>query len=91
MTLTGKLQREIEYSSRASWPALLSTFSAARAGRLHQQSAHAIQRDVPAALTGKLVYHSYVKYGDGTSQLFLYDFGPYADATEQERGASPIR
>lgn len=28
----------------------------------------------PAALTGKLVYHSYVKYGDGTSQLFLYDF-----------------
>ncbi|RQY83878.1 discoidin domain-containing protein [Burkholderia stagnalis] len=28
----------------------------------------------PAALTGKLVYHSYVTYGDGTSQLFLYDF-----------------
>ncbi|RQS60960.1 hypothetical protein DID96_34040, partial [Burkholderia sp. Bp8963] len=28
----------------------------------------------PSALTGKLVYHSYVSYGDGTSQLFLYDF-----------------
>jgi Tol biopolymer transport system component len=28
----------------------------------------------PASLTGKLVYHSYVKYGDGTSQIFLYDF-----------------
>lgn len=27
-----------------------------------------------AALTGKLVYHSYVSYGDGTSQLFIYDF-----------------
>ncbi|MEA9356228.1 discoidin domain-containing protein [Bacteriovorax sp. PP10] len=26
------------------------------------------------ALTGKLVYHSYVTYGDGTSQMFLYDF-----------------
>ncbi|MCA3800713.1 discoidin domain-containing protein [Burkholderia sp.] len=31
----------------------------------------------PAALTGKLVYHSYVKYGDGTSQLFLYDFSAH--------------
>lgn len=28
----------------------------------------------PATLTGKLVYHSYVTYGDGTSQIFLYDF-----------------
>ncbi|WP_197341388.1 discoidin domain-containing protein [Ralstonia solanacearum] len=28
----------------------------------------------PAGLTGKLAYHSYVSYGDGTSQLFIYDF-----------------
>jgi Tol biopolymer transport system component len=28
----------------------------------------------PSSLTGKLVYHSYVNYGDGTSQIFLYDF-----------------
>ncbi|MBN3727857.1 hypothetical protein G3N92_27175 [Burkholderia sp. Ac-20379] len=28
----------------------------------------------PASLTGKLVYHSYVDYGDGTSQIYLYDF-----------------
>ncbi len=28
----------------------------------------------PSSLTGKLVYHSYVSYGDGTSQLFIYDF-----------------
>ncbi|WP_179404415.1 discoidin domain-containing protein [Burkholderia guangdongensis] len=28
-------------------------------------------------LTGKLVYHSYVNYGDGTSQLFLYDFSAH--------------
>src|SRR5690349_2978458 len=28
----------------------------------------------PASLTGKLAYHSYVNYGDGTSQLFIYDF-----------------
>ncbi|MCG5072314.1 discoidin domain-containing protein [Paraburkholderia tagetis] len=28
----------------------------------------------PSALTGKLAYHSYVTYGDGTSQIFLYDF-----------------
>ena len=28
----------------------------------------------PASLTGKLAYHSYVSYGDGTSQLFIYDF-----------------
>ncbi|WNG23203.1 hypothetical protein F0U62_03490 [Cystobacter fuscus] len=28
----------------------------------------------PASLTGKLAYHSFVKYGDGTSQLFIYDF-----------------
>lgn len=26
------------------------------------------------ALTGKLVYHTYKNYGDGSSQLFLYDF-----------------
>ncbi|MGU7785407.1 TolB family protein, partial [Burkholderia sp. PU8-34] len=31
----------------------------------------------PSALTGKLVYHSYVNYGDGTSQLFLYDFSAH--------------
>ena len=31
----------------------------------------------PGALTGKLVYHSYVKYGDGTSQIFLYDFSAH--------------
>jgi Tol biopolymer transport system component len=31
----------------------------------------------PAALTGKLVYHSYVNYGDGTSQIFLYDFSAH--------------
>lgn len=31
----------------------------------------------PAALTGKLVYHSYVNYGDGTSQIFLYDFSTH--------------
>ncbi|HEX7817439.1 hypothetical protein [Dyella sp.] len=29
----------------------------------------------PKAFNGKLVYHSYVSYGDGTSQLFIYDFG----------------
>jgi len=28
----------------------------------------------PASLSGKLAYHSYVSYGDGTSQLFIYDF-----------------
>jgi Tol biopolymer transport system component len=28
----------------------------------------------PATLTGKLAYHSYVSYGDGTSQIFIYDF-----------------
>ncbi|WP_296228632.1 discoidin domain-containing protein [Ralstonia sp. UBA689] len=28
----------------------------------------------PASLTGKLAYHSYVNYGDGTSQIFIYDF-----------------
>jgi len=28
----------------------------------------------PASLTGKLAYHSYVSYGDGTSQIFIYDF-----------------
>lgn len=28
----------------------------------------------PSALTGKLVYHSYVSDGDGTSQLWVYDF-----------------
>lgn len=32
----------------------------------------------PASLTGKLVYHSYVTYGDGTSQIFLYDFSARA-------------
>jgi len=31
----------------------------------------------PGTLTGKLVYHSYVKYGDGTSQIFLYDFSAH--------------
>ncbi|TDY52317.1 Tol biopolymer transport system component [Paraburkholderia rhizosphaerae] len=29
---------------------------------------------LPSTLTGKLAYHSYVSYGDGTSQLFIYDF-----------------
>ncbi|WP_323119471.1 discoidin domain-containing protein [Burkholderia alba] len=28
----------------------------------------------PVNLTGKLAYHSYVSYGDGTSQIFIYDF-----------------
>jgi Tol biopolymer transport system component len=28
----------------------------------------------PSSLTGKLAYHSYVSYGDGTSQIFIYDF-----------------
>lgn len=28
----------------------------------------------PGGLTGKLAYHSYVSYGDGTSQIFIYDF-----------------
>jgi Tol biopolymer transport system component len=28
----------------------------------------------PTAITGKLVYHSYVSYGDGSSQLWVYDF-----------------
>lgn len=27
----------------------------------------------PASLTGKLLYHSYVDYGDGTSRIYLYD------------------
>lgn len=31
----------------------------------------------PSSLTGKLVYHSYVSYGDGTSQLFIYDFSAH--------------
>lgn len=31
----------------------------------------------PATLTGKLVYHSYVNYGDGTSQIYLYDFSAH--------------
>lgn len=26
------------------------------------------------ALSGKLVYHAYENYGDGSTQLFLYDF-----------------
>ncbi len=28
----------------------------------------------PALITGKLVYHSYISYGDGSSQLWVYDF-----------------
>lgn len=32
----------------------------------------------PANLTGKLAYHSYVSYGDGTSQIFIYDFAARA-------------
>jgi Tol biopolymer transport system component len=28
----------------------------------------------PSSLTGKLAYHSYASYGDGTSQIFVYDF-----------------
>ncbi|MFM1988034.1 MAG: hypothetical protein RJA99_991 [Pseudomonadota bacterium] len=28
----------------------------------------------PVTLTGRLVYHSYATYGDGTSQLFIHDF-----------------
>lgn len=28
----------------------------------------------PTSITGKLVYHSYVGYGDGSSQLWVYDF-----------------
>lgn len=31
----------------------------------------------PAGLTGKLVYHSYASYGDGTSQIFIYDFATH--------------
>lgn len=31
----------------------------------------------PRSLTGKLVYHSYVQYGDGSSQLFIYDFSAH--------------
>jgi Tol biopolymer transport system component len=31
----------------------------------------------PSTLTGKLVYHSYVSYGDGTSQIFIYDFSAH--------------
>ncbi len=31
----------------------------------------------PASLTGKLVYHSYVNYGDGSSQIYLYDFAAH--------------
>jgi Tol biopolymer transport system component len=28
----------------------------------------------PSSITGRLVYHSYVNYGDGSSQLWLYNF-----------------
>lgn len=28
----------------------------------------------PVGLTGKLAYHAYMRYGDGTSQIFIYDF-----------------
>jgi Tol biopolymer transport system component len=28
----------------------------------------------PSSITGKLVYHSYVNYGDGSSQLWVYNF-----------------
>ncbi|GAB7523008.1 discoidin domain-containing protein [Paraburkholderia sp. 2C] len=31
----------------------------------------------PTTLTGKLAYHSYVSYGDGTSQIFIYDFSAH--------------
>jgi Tol biopolymer transport system component len=31
----------------------------------------------PATLTGKLVYHSYVAYGDGSSNIFMYDFAAH--------------
>ncbi len=32
----------------------------------------------PTNLTGKLAYHSYVSYGDGTSQIFIYDFSAHS-------------
>ena len=31
----------------------------------------------PSSITGKLVYHSYVSYGDGSSQLWVYDFNDH--------------
>jgi Tol biopolymer transport system component len=31
----------------------------------------------PTTLTGKLAYHSYVSYGDGTSNIFIYDFAAH--------------
>jgi len=32
----------------------------------------------PASLAGKLAFHRYVSYGDGTSQIYLYDFRAHA-------------
>lgn len=31
----------------------------------------------PASITGKLAYHSYISYGDGSSQLWVYDFNDH--------------
>jgi len=52
----------------------LSTFCASgNAACINNPPAQA-DSTFPASLTGKLAYHSYVSYGDGTSQIFVYDF-----------------
>ncbi len=32
----------------------------------------------PTSMTGKLVYHTYINYGDGSSQLWVYDFAAHS-------------
>lgn len=43
-------------------------------------SGHALESDAtfPTSLAGRVVYHAYVSYGDGSSHLYLYDFASHA-------------
>lgn len=66
LTLPGGNQREIEVPRRGprGRPRAQLAQRRRRSG-LHQQSPAQSKASFPAALTGKLVCHSYVKYGDG--------------------------
>ena len=54
--------------------AALALFSAPTQANCVANPATQSNTTFPASLTGKLAYHSYVSYGDGTSQIFIYDF-----------------
>lgn len=54
---------------------LLAAIVQAPATQAQCTSAPSLQADARfPALSGRLVYHSYAGYGDGSSRLFLYDF-----------------